>query len=222
MCHVSTKAAVNLIYEYNRSSSYPVTCEVTPHHVFFSVNEKGVSAQTTADLSNWSLLDCNPPLRSEQDRLFLIDALKNGTINILATDHAPHTLQDKANGAPGMPHLDTLGAFVGWLLQTCGFTPHRISEILCSGPVRLFQSDLQTPHGAIEPGAIASFTILDFGSSTQVEETEIIGRGPLQTRCKWSPFSGMSFPAQVKKTIVRGKELWSTEVESDPGTEFRQ
>ena len=151
-----------------------------------------------------------------------MDALEKGLIDILGTDHAPHTLRDKAAGAPGMPHLDTLGSFVGWLIQMCGFTPHRISEILSSGPARLFQSDMEARHGAIEPGATASLSILDLGKSTQVEQSEIIGRGPLQTRCAWSPFSGMSLPAQVKGTVVRGKEFWVTGFDSDSGMKLGQ
>jgi len=69
------------------------------------------------------LFDCNPPLRAEDDRRFLVEALRDGRIDMLASDHAPHTLADKQNGAAGMPHLDTLGAFAGWLIKRFGFTP---------------------------------------------------------------------------------------------------
>jgi len=151
-------------------------------------------------------LGCNPPLRSEEDRRFLLEALKAGLIDALASDHAPHTLEDKRNGAPGMPHLDTLGLFAGWLLKECRFSPERIAEILASGPAQIMSRDLDVPQGAIEPGYAASFTVLDLEGEAAVEESKVLNKGSLETRCRWSPFSGIVLPASVKTTIIRGIE----------------
>lgn len=206
ICHVSTASAVRLIQEYNRSASVRVTCEVTPHHLFFSVDEGKISAAIGAEPEEAAFLECNPPLRSENDRRFLLDALREGLIDVLASDHAPHTRHDKAAGAPGMPHLDTLGPFAGWLIKAAGFTPQRIAEVLSSGPATIFSQDLDRPHGRIEEGSVASFTELDLSQETLVRGDRIEGRGPLKTRCGWSPFSGVSLPAAVTNTWVLGEE----------------
>ncbi len=206
ICHVSTENSVKRILEYNQSSENRVTCEVTPHHLFFSVREGRVCSAIGNDLVAPTMLDCNPPLRSEDDRRFLISALKEGAVDIVATDHAPHTRADKENGAPGMPHLDTLGSFAGWLMKEHGFLPEKVAVILSSGPARLFSADLDRPHGLVESGAVGSFTVLRLSETTQVKGSEILGRGPLRTSCGWSPFDGIPLPARVAGTVVRGKE----------------
>lgn len=206
ICHVSTQGAVELIREHNTRSSVPVTCEVTPHHLFFSVVEGEISCAVGGFVDASDLLECNPPLRSETDRRFLVEALRDGVVDVLASDHAPHTLEDKRNGAPGMPHLDTLGAFAGWLMRECSFSAARIATILAHTPGSLLSHDLDRPQGVIEPGNWASFTWLDLKHSTLVQGAEIRERGPLQTRCGWSPFSGIALPAVVRRTIVRGQE----------------
>lgn len=207
VCHVSTEKAVVAIQAYNRQSKMPVTCEATPHHLFFSVDPDGnVSCHGDGTVQNPGLLECNPPLRSEHDRRFLLEALRDGLVDLLASDHAPHTLDDKRRGAAGMPHLDTLGPFAGWLMRDCGFSPVRVSEILSTAPAKVMSEDLNRRHGVIEPGAAASFSIMDLSRETEVEGATIKGRGPLQTRCGWSPFSGIPLPAAVKGTIILGKQ----------------
>jgi dihydroorotase len=206
ICHVSTERAVSLICDYNRVAEDQVSCEVTPHHLFFSIREGNVFAANSTEVPASALLDCNPPLRPESDRRFLLDALKEGVLDVLASDHAPHTIDDKRSGSPGMPHLDTLGPFSGWLMNECGFSPVRIAEILSAGPAKLFERDLDLPHGAIETGCVASLTLLDDKGVTLVEGNQIKWRGPLRTLCKWSPFEGIPLPARVAGTIVRGKQ----------------
>ncbi|MGO9570788.1 MAG: amidohydrolase family protein, partial [Desulfomonilaceae bacterium] len=205
ICHVSTEKAVSLICDYNRVSEDRVTCEVTPHHLFFSVREGNVFATGAKEIPASALLDCNPPLRAEDDRRFLVDALKDGVVDLLASDHAPHTMDDKRGGSPGMPHLDTLAPFSGWLMNECGFRPERVAEVLSAAPARLFRKELDLPHGAIESGYAASFTLLDTTGSTLVEGNQIKWRGPLGTLCGWSPFEGVALPARVVGTVVRGK-----------------
>lgn len=206
ICHVSTRRAVELIDCFNRASGSRVTCEVTPHHLFFSVQDEGkVFSADSADVPAAALLECNPPLRSEEDRRFMVDALKEGLVDLLASDHAPHTIADKRNGGPGMPHLDTLAPFAGWLMKQCGFAPIRLAEILSQAPGKILGPDLDLPHGSIDPGFEASFTVLDLGGATLVEANGIAGRGPLKTRCGWSPFLGIELPSAVAATIVRGE-----------------
>jgi len=205
LCHLSTARAVELVREYNRGSADKVSCEVTPHHLFFSVDDRGVRSALTDQVPASGWLECNPPLRSEEDRRYLVYALKEGLVDVLASDHAPHTLADKEGGAPGMPHLDTLGAFAGWLVTACGFPPERVAEVLSQAPARLFSPDLDRVHGIVEEGAAASFTLLDTAGTTLVEEDAIRGQGPLQTRCGWSPFDRIPLPARVTGVMVRGR-----------------
>lgn len=205
ICHISTEKAVKLIQDHNRRSSDRVTCEVTPHHLFFSVDGGEISYGGSPSGAAADLLECNPPLRSENDRRFLIDALRNGEVDILATDHAPHTLQDKAAGAPGMPHLDTLGSFACWLVEECGYSPVRIADILATKPAEIMSNFLEYPQGGIEIGNPASLTVLDFSGSTLVHGSEIADRGTLETRCGWSPFSGIRLPGSVRRTVVYGR-----------------
>jgi dihydroorotase len=208
ICHVSTENAVKRIVEHNRSSANRVTCEVTPHHLFFSVHKGRICSEVGGDILAPELLDCNPPLRSEDDRRFLIGALKEGVVDIVASDHAPHTRADKKNRAPGMPHLDTLGPFAGWLIQKQGFSPEKVALILSSEPARLFSADLEVLHGQVQPGAVGSLTVLHLPETTVVNGSEIQGRGPLRTSCGWSPFDGIPLPARVAGTVIRGKEYW--------------
>jgi dihydroorotase len=206
LCHISTEKAVTLVQEYNHDAEAKVTCEATPHHLFFSVVDGKPTSSGDQVILNAGLLECNPPLRTEEDRLFIVDALKNGAVDMLASDHAPHTLEDKRNGAPGMPHLDTLGPFASRLLSESGFTPERIAQILATSPGQLFSRDLDVPHGIIAPGWAASLTEVDLGRETIVDQVGIKNRGPFRTRCGWSPFAGFSFPAFVGATIVRGRQ----------------
>ncbi|MFH0821944.1 MAG: amidohydrolase family protein [Pseudomonadota bacterium] len=205
ICHISTREGVERINDYNRSVDRRVTSEVTPHHLFFSVDNGVVSCCGRQEVEHWRLLESNPPLRSEDDRLFLLDALKTGAIDVLASDHAPHTLADKAAGAPGMPHLDTLGAFAGWLIKEGGFSPQRVAAVLSTEPARLFHAEVGPGHGRIAPGSPASFTVLDLASSTLVGETKEEMSRRLETRCAWSPFMGIRLPASVATAVVMGR-----------------
>lgn len=207
ICHISTERAVTLIHDYNRRGSRSVTCEVTPHHLFFSVDEGEIVAAGDGNVAAKDLLECNPPLRSEHDRRFLVHALREGLVDLLATDHAPHTLDDKAKGSPGMPHLDTVGSFACWLMRDCDFSRVRIAEILAKRPCEIMSPFLEIPQGDISVGMCASFTVLDLTGVTRIEGSHIEGRGPLETRCGWSPFEGMPLPGSVARTIVRGREV---------------
>ncbi|HTY24426.1 MAG TPA: amidohydrolase family protein [Desulfomonilaceae bacterium] len=206
VCHVSTQEAALAIQDYNLMSSGKVSCEVTPHHLFFSIQDGRVLSAQSGNVPRSEFLECNPPLRSEADRRFLLDALKEGTVDLLASDHAPHTADDKRQGAPGMPHLDTLGAFAGWLINECGFSVQRVAQVLSTAPAELLRKDLNRPHGVIEPSAMASFTLLDLSRTTLIQGDTIKDRGALETLCRWSPFDSIPLPARVQGTIVRGKQ----------------
>jgi dihydroorotase len=206
ICHVSTRRTVELVEEYNRTASEPISTEVTPHHLYFSVSKHGTMTATGAPLFHEpSMLDCNPPLRSEDDRRYLVEALKEGRIDILASDHAPHTLEDKAQGAPGMPHLDTLGPFVGRLIKSEGFGLLRVADMLARKPAAVIGEHL-TQHlvGGLEAGSPAALTVLDLHTPCVIEADGIKDRGAFRTKCGWSPFSGSELPASVESVVING------------------
>ena len=121
-------------------------------------------------------------------------------VDYLASDHAPHTLEEKSRGISGQPHLDTYGAFVTWLLLEGGLTPERIAAV-CSANPGEFVNPYTAPRkfGRIEPGYVASLTVLNLARPVTVR------REDLKTKCGWSPFEGVTFPGSVEAVFIEGK-----------------
>jgi dihydroorotase len=189
VCHLSTAEGLEAIRRARRRG-LAVTCEVAPHHLFYDQD----------NLSNYpapAFLQVNPPIRSRLDRIALLEAFRADEIDYLATDHAPHTLEEKERGTSGMPHLDTYGAFVTWL-RTEGVSWRTISRAASERPGRFLGRFLPDLRGRIEKGYLGSLTII-----REVEHT--VRRGDLRSRSGWSPFEGVRFPGRVSHTIVRGK-----------------
>ena len=169
-----------------------MSVEVTPHHLFFD--------ETMLDEKNHTLLQVNPPIRqSKENRLGLISALKNGDIDYLATDHAPHTVEEKKKGMSGMPHLDTYGSFVAWLVKEHSFTPGEGTRVCSQNPGNFINQFTQSKYGKIKEGYLGSLSILDLTRSVKITEDK------LKTKCKWSPFEGMIFPGSQVMTIIKGR-----------------
>jgi dihydroorotase len=192
LCHYSVGEGLPLIAAA-KLRGLPVTAEVTPHHVYFD------TAMITPANRPW--MQMNPPLRSPGDRQAMLEALRDGTADYLATDHAPHTLAEKEKGVSGQPHLDTYGPFVTWLLVEQGFTPQRIAEICCANPGAFVNPFRREKWGRLLPGHVGSLTVLD------LRRPVTIRRDDLRTRCGWSPFEGMTFPGSVAAVFVRGVRI---------------
>ncbi len=192
LCHYSVAEGLPLI-RTARANGLPVTAEVTPHHVFFD------TSQLTAANRPW--MQMNPPLRSAADRAALLEALRDGSADYLATDHAPHTIEEKQRGISGQPHLDTYGAFVTWLLVEQGFTPQRIAALCSANPGEFVNAYRTEKFGRLLPGYVGSLTVLDLKKPTTVR------REDLRTRCGWSPFEGVTFPGSVAAVFVRGRRI---------------
>jgi len=190
LCHYSVGEGLPLIREARRRG-LRVTCEVTPHHLYFD------TADITAE--NRKMMQMNPPLRETADRLAMLAALRDGTLDYLATDHAPHTLEEKARGISGQPHLDTYGAFVTWLIVVQGFRPEQVA-VFCSDKPGRFVNRYTAPKkfGRIEPGYVASLTVLNLGRPVTIR------REDLRTKCGWSPFEGVTFPGSVEAVFLEG------------------
>src|SRR5438270_13335628 len=134
-------------------------------------------------------MEMSPPLRPPADREAMLTALRDGTADYLATDHAPHTIPEKQGGMSGQPHLDTYGPFVTWLLVEQGFTPQRVAAV-CSANQGTFVNPFpKEKFGRLLPGYVGSLTVLD------LEMPIAIRRQDLKTRCACNPFAGLTFPS---------------------------
>ncbi|MEM7164657.1 MAG: amidohydrolase family protein [Planctomycetota bacterium] len=190
IAHLSSAAGLEEIRK-GRAAGLDVTCEVTPHHLFFDDQNRG-------DFEHGDWLQMNPPLRTAADRAALMEAFANGEIDILATDHAPHSLDENERGISGVPLLDTFGAFVT-LLAAQGIPWEVLVERCCRRPAELFAPFLDGPLGTLEVGSLASFAVVDPTTPWRVQAEDV------QTRASWSPFEGAEFPGRVAHTVVRGQ-----------------
>jgi len=192
LCHYSVGEGLPLIRDA-KARGLPVTAEVTPHHVFFDT--------TMLTDANRPWMRMNPPLRGPADRAAMLEALRDGTADYLATDHAPHTVAEKERGMSGQPHLDTYGPFVTWLLAEQGFTPDRVAAVCSANPGAFVGPFRGEKVGRLLPGYVGSLTVLDLQRPTAVR------REDLRTRCGWSPFEGVTFPGSVAAVFVRGRRM---------------
>lgn len=188
ICHCSTSEALAKIIAAKKRG-VDVSVEVAPHHLYFEQDETSQNA----------LLQINPPVRKNSERLFLLEALKHCDIDFLATDHAPHTLEEKQKGISGVPHLDTFGPFVTWLIQRHEFRPKDIARVCSFNPGKFFSRFSKNKYGLIAEGYAGNLTVLNLNKPTAVTKQM------LKTKCAWSPFEGETFPGSVSATIIKGK-----------------
>ncbi len=182
MCHVSTREAMEEIIRAKQAGA-PVSCEVAPHHLWFYDTDYRV----------------NPPIRTKQDRDFLIQAIKNGYVDAIATDHAPHTEEDKKNGAPGMVGLETaFGVCYTILVKENGLPLTVLSRLLSASPARI----LGLQKGRFLPGYDADFVLVDEGRRWTACAADFASKG------KNSPFDGSHLQGKVIRTIKAGKTVW--------------
>ena len=194
LCHYSTREGLPMILAAKKRG-VRVTAEVTPTHLFFD------RSMLTDENRLW--LQMNPPLRTREDRLAMIEALRRGDVDYVATDHAPHSQEEKLHGHSGVPHLDTLGAFATWLMREQGFTAELICRVFATNPgafVREFlPRELGEGFGRIAVGYAGSLTILD------TNKPYTVTRESVKTKCGWSPFEGFTFPGSVRATVLKGR-----------------
>jgi len=188
--HLTTADEMKLFSE-GEITDKKITAEVCVHHLFFS----------EADYeTRGNFIKCNPSVKSEQDRLALIDAVQKNKIDIIATDHAPHTLEEKQqpylqapSGLPLNQHsllvlLDFYNKGIFTLEQIVQKTSHNIAE-------RFQIKD----RGYIREGSFADLAIVDLSANTLVTNENIL------YHCGWSPFMDYTFPAAVVHTIINGE-----------------
>ncbi|GAA1473343.1 dihydroorotase [Corynebacterium felinum] len=192
ICHASTEGTVELV-KWAKSHDIPMTAEVTPHHLLL----------TDERLETYDGVNrVNPPLREHRDTIALRDALLDGTIDCIATDHAPHGSEDKCcefeHAKPGMLGLETSLSIVAELFVKTGLADWRfIAKVMSERPAEI----LRLPgHGRpIAVGEPANLTIVDEGKRWTVRGVE------LASKAENTPFEGMDFDAKVTTTILRGR-----------------
>lgn len=203
LCHYSAKVGLQLIRN-QKAKGLSVSCEVTPQHLYFS--EENITPKRE------TYFQMNPPIRRETDREALLAAFKKGEIDFLATDHAPHSPEEKAKGTSGLTGLDTYAGFVSWLLVQENVDPKIIAKCCSENPGAFFNQFLPslTPRsdvyqnlgkgfGFLRPGFSASFTVLNLSTPTTVNSDF------LKTKCSDSPFVGTTFPGSLEALFLKGK-----------------
>lgn len=198
LCHYSTGDGLQKI-KLAKKNGIDVTCEVTPTHLYFD--------RSVLTDENYKWFQMNPPLRDSRDREVLLDELKSGNIDYLATDHAPHSIEEKLKGISGISHLDTYGLFVTWLINEKNVSLEVINKICAENPGQFTNRFLNGKYGKgfgkISDGFSASFTILN------LKKPHIVRQSELKTKSGWSPFEGVRFPGSVEDVWFHGKSRQS-------------
>ena len=194
IAHISTKGSVELIRKA-KSEGVRVTCEVTPHHL--TLTEEAVrNYDTNAKV--------NPPLRTQEDLKALLEGLKDGTIDAIATDHAPHHIDEKDiefdKAAFGLVGLETaLGLVLTKIVGEGGLSLNKAVEKMTSGPAKI----LGLHMGTIKIGAPADITVIDPNRVWTVDKDKFFSKG------RNTPFNGWELKGKAVLTIVDGKTAYS-------------
>ena len=192
VCHVSTGESVELIRQAKRRG-VDVTAETAPHYLLL----------TDADLQEDGRFKMNPPLRGEADRAALIEALLDGTIDMIATDHAPHSAEEKSRGleksAMGVVGLECAFAvlYTG-LVETGVLTLERLTELMSCAPARRFK----LPGGEIKAGSPANLAVFDTDTEYTIDPAEFASMG------RATPFEGWRVKGKCLMTVCAGRTVW--------------
>lgn len=193
VCHVSTKESVRVIRDAKKAG-IKVTAEVSPHHLI--LNETDI-------LENDANFKMNPPLRGRDDQAALIEGLLDGTLDFIATDHAPHGEEEKANGfleAPfGIVGLETAFPLLyTHLVQKNVLNLHELIDRMTKKPADVFG----LPYGTMKEGAPADLTIVDLEKTAKIDRYQFASKG------KNTPFHGWEVTGFPVITIVGGKVVF--------------
>lgn len=192
VCHVSSKESIRLIREAKKQG-IDVTCETAPHYLVFS-NE---------DLPDEGRFKMNPPLRTAADREALIEAVCDGTVDMIATDHAPHSAEEKSKGFKG-----SLNGIIGLesafpvmytsLVEGGVIGMDRLIELMSTAPAKRFG----LPGGAIEPGRAADLAVVD------LEDEFVIDPSGWKSKGRSTPFEGMKVSGRIVMTMTEGNTVY--------------
>ena len=178
ICHISLKNTLEEIKKY-KNKGCKFTCEVGPHHLFgYEIDYK-----------------VNPSFAKEEDMKSLIQGIKDGYIDMIGTDHAPHSQQDKLNGSPGISNIEVAFKMVNKVFKENNISINKLSEMMSANPAKL----LGLKQGYIEEGLKADLVLIDENIETTINTNEFISKG------KNNPFDGQKVLGKVIMTIKDGK-----------------
>lgn len=185
MAHVSTIESIEAIRRAKKEGSN-VTCEVTPHHIALTTEE-----------SNYRV---NPSIREKEDVNAIIEGIKDGTVDCIGTDHAPHTEEDKAKGSPGMVGIETAFSICYTeLVKKNGISINKLSELMSRNPAKI----LGMNKGSITIGKDGDLVLVDLNKEIVIDKEKFASKG------KNTPFHGRKYFGEVIMTIKGGKLIYS-------------
>lgn len=191
--HVSTAAEVPLLAE---RSPY-VTAEVCLHHLYFNVDDYPRLG---------SRIQMNPSIKTAADNAGLWQALLDGTIQVIATDHAPHTLEEKAQPYPespsGLPAVENSLALMLDRVSKDQCSINQVASWMCDAPARVWGI---VGKGRIEPGYDADLVLVDLERSKTIRDAEQL------TKCRWSPWDGQTLTGWPVATYLLGRPVWTAD-----------
>ena len=192
VCHVSSKESLEIIRRA-KAEGVNISCETGPHYLIL----------TDMDLKEDGWFKMNPPLRSADDKAALIRAIQDGTIDMIATDHAPHSKEEKERGleksAFGIVGLETSFKLLNTYLVKKGIISlNKLVELMCINPRKRFN----LPEVYIEEGYPANFTVLDLDMKSKIDSSTFLSMG------KATPFDGYTVYGEVLQTYYQGKKVW--------------
>ncbi len=192
VCHISTKESVELV-RGAKAEGLPVTCETGPHYLTLC----------DEDLEEDGRFKMNPPLRSKADRQALLEGLADGTIDVIATDHAPHSAQEKAKGlagsAMGIVGLETAFPVLYTKLVLPGhISLEKLVQLMSIRPREIFHLG----GGKMEQGTKADLTVLDLDSSYTIDPAAFLSMG------RATPFAGWQVTGEAILTMIEGDVVW--------------
>lgn len=184
VCHVSLKEEVEAI-KAAKMDGLKLSCEVSCHHLFLTEDD-------VKKLGPYGMM--KPPLSSKADQEALWEAIADGTIDMIASDHAPHTKEEKSGEIPayGVPGLETTLPLLLTAVNDGRLALDKLIELTSTNPRKVFGI----------PEQQETFVEVD------MEETWTIDDKDLQTKCGWTPFAGMEVTGKVKKVVLRGKTVY--------------
>lgn len=191
VCHISTRESVELVRRA-RARGLAVSCETAPHYLLLC----------DEDLQEEGRFKMNPPLRSRADRDALREGVLDGTIEVIATDHAPHTAEEKSRGlagsAMGIVGLEcAFPLLYTYLVKPGMLTLERLVELMSLNPRRIFGLG-----GGLQAGQPADFTVMDLGAEYEIDPAAFLSMGHA------TPFAGWRVGGRTMLTVVDGREAY--------------
>lgn len=178
ICHISLKSTLDAIAKA-KNDGIKITCEVTPHHVF----DHGLDYKVA------------PPFAAKEDVEALLDGVKAGLIDVCATDHAPHSFEDKKKGMPGISNIEYAFSAYHAVFNKKGIGLSRLSQMLSNKPAELLGLNM----GKIDPGMEANLVLVDLEEEYKIDPARFLSKG------RNTPFEGRKVKGKILMTMKRGE-----------------